>query len=178
MNSKEFVAYSFNNNPKRYGVDDGDLNMVNDYRTGMGLSMITREELKGITNMVRLRNMFLVANPNYDLRKKNEIALFVQLSIYDFLDGDTVTQTKKLVNYFVGDEYRLNQSNSRIKDSVRGVDNEHITAAKIMLPLFVSSPQLKKIKINKDKTSTTDTGFDDDIEEKTQTNLSEVKTGE
>lgn len=165
-------------NPKRYGIDDGDLNIVNDYLASRGWEIITREQFRAVTSIVRLRNMFLVSNPDYDMRKKNEASQFMQLSLFDFLDDDTVTQTKKLTRYFTGDENRLTQSNSRIKDSVRGVDNEHITAAKVMLPLFVSSPQLKKMKINKDKTRTEHTGFDDDLGEKTQTNLNEVKTGE
>jgi hypothetical protein len=73
----------------------------------------------------------------------------VQFTIYDFLDDDTTAQTKKLTRYFAGDENRLQQSNSRIKKSVRGVDNEHITAAKVMLPLFVSEPKLKKMRVNR-----------------------------
>jgi len=178
MNSKDFVANSFNQNPKRYGVDDGDLNMVNDYLASRGWDTLTREQFRAVASITRLRNMFLVDNPNYDMRKKYETSQYLQLSLFDFLDDDTAKQTKKLANYFGGDENRLQQSNSRVKNSVRGVDNEHITAAKIMLPLFISSPQLKKIKINKDKTSTIYTGFDDDLKEKTQTNLSEVKTGE
>ncbi len=178
MNSKDFVAYSFNLNPTRYGIDDGDLHLVNDYLTSRGWDTLTREQFRAVGTMIRLRNMFLADHPKQDKRKKHIPSLFTQLSIYDFLDDDTATQTRKLTRYFTGDEHRLNQSNSRIKDSVRGVDNEHITAAKIMLPLFVSAPQLKKIKINKDRTSTTDTGFNDDLKEKTQTNLSEVKTGE
>ncbi|WP_415406824.1 hypothetical protein ACLHDG_13815 [Sulfurovum sp. CS9] len=178
MNSKDFVANSFTQNPQRYGIDNGDLNMVNDYLSSRGWDTLTREQFRAVASIARLRNMFLVDNPDYDLRKKNEVSLFIQLSIYDFLDDDTITQTRKLTKYFAGDESRLLQSNSRIKDSVRGVDNEHITAAKIMLPLFVSSPQLKKIKINKDKTSTTDTGFDNDLEEKTQTKLSDEEAGE
>ena len=173
MNSKDFVANSFNQNPKRYGVDDGDLNMVNDFFTSKGWDTFTREQFRAVASITRLRNMFLVDNPNYDLRKKHETSQYMQLSLFDFLDDDTATQTRKLTRYFTGDKNRLQQSNSRIKDSVRGVDNEHITAAKIMLPLFVSTPQLKKIKINKDKKSTTQTGFDDSLEEKRKTKLSD-----
>ncbi len=180
MSSKDFVTNSFINNPQRYGVDDGELNLINDYLTSRGWDILTREQFKAVATILRLRNMFLVDNPNCDLRKKHETSQYLQLSLFDFLDNDTATQTRKLTHYFVGDENRLNKSNSRIKDSVRGVDNDHITTAKIMLPLFVSTPQLKKIKINKntDKKSTVHTGFNDDLKEKTQTNLNEVKTGE
>jgi hypothetical protein len=178
MNSKDFVSNSFNNDPKRYGKDSGELNLVNDYFASRGWDILTREQFRAVATILRLRNMFLVNNPNYDLRKKNEPSQYLQLSLLDFLDDDTATQTQKLTQYFTGDEDRLNQSNSRIKNSVRGVDNEHIIATKIMLPLFASSPQLKKIKINKDKTNKAYTGFDDNLKEKTKTNLNEVETGE
>jgi len=178
MNSKIFVTNSFNTNPQRYGKDDGDLNMVNDYFTKQGWQMFTREQFAAIASLIRTRNKFLTANPNYDLRKKHVAPMFVQLSIYDYLDDDTATQTKKLARYFSGDEKRLTQSNSRVKDSVRGVDNEHIAAAKIMLPLFVSEPKLKKMRTNKGKQSTAHTGVDDDLVEKTQTNLGDGEAGE
>ncbi len=178
MNSKDFVANGFMTNPTRYGVDDGDLNFVNDYLISKGWNILTREQFGAVASIPRLRNMFLVDNPNYDLRKKNETSQYKQLSLFDFLDDDTAIQTRKLTRYFVGDENRLNQSNSRVKNSVRGVDNEHITAAKIMLPLFVLSPQLKKIKINKDKKSTIHTGFDDNLEEETKTIFYDEVAGE
>jgi len=178
MNSKFFVTNSFNSNPKRYGSDDGDLNIVNDYFTQQGWEPFTREQFAAIASLIRTRNKFLMDNPNYDLRKKHVSPMFVQLSIYDYLDDDTATQTKKLARYFGVDETRLKQSNSRIKDSVRNVDNERIQTAKDMLPLFVSAPQLKKLRTNKGKASTVHTGVDDDLGEKTQTNLSEEVAGE
>ncbi len=145
MSSKHFINECFNSSPKRYGIDDGDLNIVNDYFTSQGWPTFTREQFAAIASLIRLRNMFLMDNPNYDLRKKKEPPRFLQRTIYDFLDDDTSTQTRNLTRYFAGDEHRLNQSSSRIKKSVRGVDNEHITAVKIMLPLFASNPKLKKI---------------------------------
>lgn len=178
MNSKNFVAHSFTQNPQRYGVDSGDLNIVNDYLSSRDWDILTREQFRAVTTIIRLRNMYLADNPEQDKRKKHTPPLFTQLSIYDFLDQDTAAQTKKLTRYFTGDEDRLNQCNSRIKNSVRGVDNEHITAAKIMLPLFVSSPQLKKTKLTRDGKSTMHTGFDDDLEGKTQTKLSDEEAGE
>ncbi len=178
MNSKDFVANSFNTNTKRYGIDDGDLNIVNSYFTKQGWELLTREQFRAIASLIRTRNKFLADNPNHDLRKKHETALFVQLSIYDYLDDDTATQTKKLARYFGGNEERLQQSNSRIKDSVRGVDNAHIQATKVMLPLFISAPQLKKMRANKGITSTAHTGVDNDLGEKTQTNLSDEEAGE
>ena len=159
-------------NPQRYGSDHGDLNIINDCFKERGYEPITREQYQVLQTVLRERNKFLVANLNYDLRKKHTPPLFTQLSIYDFLDNDTASQTRKLTRYFTGDESRLQQCNSRIKDSVRGVDNEHILAVKVMLPLFVSEPTLKKIRINKDTKSTIYTGLDNDLEEKTQTNLS------
>ena len=178
MNSKDFVANTFNTNPQRYGIDDGDLNMVNDYFTKQGWELLTREQFSALASLIRTRNKFLADNPNYDLRKKHETAQYIQLTLFDFLPDDTATQIKKLARYFSRDEKRLEQSNSRTKDGVRGADNEHITAVKLMLPLFVSAPKLNKVRINTDKTSTAYTDVDDDLGEKTQTKLGDKEAGE
>jgi len=178
MNSKDFVANSFINNPQRYGIDDGDLNIVNSYFTKQGWELLTREQFRAIASLIRTRNKFLADNPNYDLRKKNETALFVQPTLFDFLDDDTARQIKKLTRYFSRDEKRLELSNSRIKDGVRGVDNAHIQATKVMLPLFISDPILKKMRINTDETSTAHTGVDDNLGEKTQTKLGDKEAVE
>ncbi|KYJ85662.1 hypothetical protein [Sulfurovum riftiae] len=171
MNSKDFVASRFLDKPTRYGCDDGDLNMTNDYLAYRGFDTLTREQFRAITSIVRLRNMFLAANPDYDMRKKKQPPLFVQLSIYDFLEDTTATQTRKLIHYFTGDESRIDQSNSRIRSSVRGVDNEHIIAAKVMLPLFASEPKLKKIRKTTDRENATDTDFEDDLAKNSQTSF-------
>ena len=147
--NKKYVAHVFNNKPKRYGIDDGDLNIVNDYFASMGWQTFTREQFAAIASLIRTRNKFMADNPQLDFRTDNKPSPYVQFTIYDFLDGDTATQTKKLTRYFTGDEKRLQQSVSRIKKSVRGVDTEHITAAKVYLPLFVSEPKLKKMRVNR-----------------------------
>lgn len=147
MRSKHFVADSFMQNPQRYGIDDGDLNIVNDYLKKRGWDLITREQFSAVTSLIRLRNMFLAANPNFDLRKKSKPPKFVQYTIYDYLDDNTARQTKALSRYLAGDEDRLSQSNDEIKKSIGGIDEDHITATRVMLPLFISEPQLKKVKI-------------------------------
>lgn len=178
MNSTEFVAQCFMDKPKRYGVDDGDLNLVNDYFTKNGWPILTREQFRAFASLVRQRNKFLVDNPNCDYRKKNTSALFIQLSIYDYLDEDTATQTKKLAHYFIGDEERVNFTNARVKNSVRNVDDAHITAAKVMLPLFVSAPELKKMRITKDKANALDTELDEDLGVNSKTSLDDKEAGE
>ena len=170
---KHFVAKSFERNPERYGTDTGDLHIVNDCLIEFGHDALTREQFKLITSTIRTRNIFLANNLNYDLRKRKAPPLFVQLSIYDFLDNDTATQTRKIVHYFSGGEERLNQSNSRIGKSVRGVDDEHITAVKVLYPLFYSNPQLKKQRINGDTKQIAYTGIDDDFVKKVETKLND-----
>ncbi len=175
---KDFVANGFINNPKRYGCDDGDLNIINDCFEERGYELITREQYQALQTVLRERNKFLANNPNYDLRQKHTPPLFTQLSIYDFLDNDTATQTRKLTRYIAGDENRLNQSNSRIKKSVRGVDTEHISAVKVMYSLFHSEPKLKKLRINGDSKHTEYTGVDGDLDEKMETILYDEVAGE
>jgi len=147
MSSKHFVADSFMRNPQRYGSDSGDLNIVNDYFKKHGWDLITREQFAAISTLTRERRKFLENNPNFDLRKKNKPPKFVQLSIYDYLDTDTTLQTKAIVGYLTTDSSSLSQSNDEIKKSIGYVDEDHITATRVMLPLFISEPQLKKVKI-------------------------------
>ena len=146
MTAKDFIADSFMRDKQRYGTDDGDLNLINDYLVLIGWDTITREQFRAITTIQRLRNMFLYDNPDCNLRQKHNPACFIQLSIFDYLDDETATQTQKLTAYFAGDKDRVNQTKSRIKKSVRGVNDQHITATKLMLPLLVSNPTLKKIR--------------------------------
>jgi len=149
MNSKHFVEHCFNTNPKRYGCDDGDLNIVNDGFAQHGYEPLTREQFALWASLVRTRNKYLAENPQLDFRSQNKPVPYVQRTIYDYFDDDTATQTKKLTRYFTADPSRLNQSPSRIKKSVRGVDNEHIIATKVMLPLFSSEPPLKKMRVRR-----------------------------
>ena len=147
MSSKHFVADSFMQNPQRYGTDDGDLNIVNDYFSKHGWALLTREQFAAISTLSRERRKFLEHNPNFDLRKKNKPIKFVQLSIYDYLDADTANQAKAIIGYLTADSSRLAQSNDEIKKSIGGIDEDHITATRVMLPLLISEPQLKKVKI-------------------------------
>ncbi len=149
--TKHFVANGFTNNPQRYGNDSGDLNLINDYFELQGWDPLSREQHTAIAAIIRNRNYFLQENEAYDHRTKNKTSMFRQLSIYDFLDNDTAVQARKITRYIDGNENRLSQSNSRIKKSVRGVDNEHISAVKVMYSLFHSNPKLKKMRIIGDK---------------------------
>ncbi len=151
MGSKHFIADSFMQNPQRYGTDSGDLNMVNDYFLRQGWQLLTREQFAAISTLTRERRKILEQNPNLDLRKKNKPSKFKQLTIFDFFNEGTAVQTKKITRYFKGDSERLNQSNSRIKKSVRKVDNQHIEAVRIMIQLLIANPTLKKIKWRRGK---------------------------
>lgn len=141
---KSYVYAVIPANPSRYGIDNGDLNLINDYFVSQGWEMLTREQHTAIAAVIRHRNYFLQANERYDLRTKRTACENVgQLSIYDFLDDETASQSKRLIRYWTTDPGRFDQSPSRIKKSVRGVDTEHIVAAKIMFPLLASNPPLK-----------------------------------
>lgn len=141
---KHYVYETIPANPSRYGIDNGDLNLINDYFVSQGWEMLTREQHRAIAALIRHRNYFLQTNEGYDLRTKRTAYEHVgQLNIYDFLDEDTASQSKRLIRYWTTDPSRFDQSPSRIKRSVRGVDTEHIVAAKIMFPLLASNPPLK-----------------------------------
>jgi len=144
MSSKQFVQQCFETNPILYGKDGGELHLINAYLNHLDLDTISLEQHKAIATILRKRNSFLADNPNYDLRKRNQPQQYLQLSLFDYLDNDTAKQTAKLTQYFTNDTNRLNQSSSRIKKSVRGVDDDHIIATKLMLPLFIANPKLKK----------------------------------
>ena len=70
---KHYTIKSMTTNPKRYGGDDGDLNLINDYYDSQDWSPFTREQLRAVANMLRRRNDFLRDNEAYDHRKKNKI---------------------------------------------------------------------------------------------------------
>lgn len=142
---KHYVANAIQSDPKRYGSDTGDLHIINDFFTLQGWNTLTREQHTAIASLIRHRNYFLQDHEAYDHRSKAPgFEHYGQTSIYDYLDSDTAEQSKKLVRYWSADPDRIDQSNSRIKKSVRGVNDDHIIAAKIMYPLLASNPQLKQ----------------------------------
>ncbi len=164
---KQFAIEAITSKPKRYGVDDGDLNLINDYFESHKWQPLTREQHTAIAGLIRRRNDFLQENKAYDHRsKKTSYEHIGQTSIYDFMSKDTDRQTRKLIRYWTTDSTRVNQSNSRIKKSVRGVDDEHIIAAKVYHPLLKANPKLKQKrrqqKVSKDGCAN---GAFDDVEE-------------
>ncbi len=146
MNSiKDFVVNGIMCQPTRYAKDNGDLNLINDYFEVQGWQPLTREQHTTIAAIIRHRNYFLQENEAYDHRtKRTAYESMGQTSIYDYMDTDTAKQSKKLIRYWSADPSRFDQSSSRIKKSVRDVDDDHIVAAKIMYPLLVINPKLKQ----------------------------------
>ena len=179
QNVKQFVFQSIQDNPSRYGTDNGDLNLINDYFISKGWKPLYREQHKAIAGVIRKRNEFLTADGNscYDLRSKASAYVHVgQTSIYDFLDEDTRVQLPKIISYWSTDATRYNYSNSRLKKSVRGISDEHIATARVMLPLLIANPPLKQKRVKKRKNleteqSTNKRALNNVFNEKLETNL-------
>lgn len=170
---KQFVKDSITANPARYGVDNGDLNIINDYFESQEWQPLTREQHTAIAASIRYRNYFLQENEAYDHRSNKRAYEHVgQKSIYDFMDSETAAQTKKLVRYWSIHPDKFNKSISRIKKSVRGVDSDHIIAAKVMYPLLVMNPLLKQKRVRKMRNS------GDSHKPRTDSGLSGVFNGE
>lgn len=149
---KQFVYQSIQDNPKRYGIDKGDLNLINDYFISQNWKPLMIEQHKAIAGLIRKRNEFLTADGNscYDLRSKASAYEHIgQTSIYDFLEEDTRVQLPKIVKYWSVDATRYSYSNSRIKKSIRGINDEHIVTARVMLPLLIANPLLKQKRVKK-----------------------------
>ena len=145
LSIKRFAFQAIENDPSRYAVDNGDLNLINDYFISQGWQTLTREQHKAIAGVIRKRNEFLLSHEAFDLRtKQTAYENTGQLRIYDFIDDEANQQLPKITKYFTADPLRLKQSVSRIKKSVRNVDSEHISVAKIMLPLLQANPKLKQ----------------------------------
>ena len=146
---KSFVQDSIMSNPSRYAKDRGDLNLINDFFEAQGWQTLTIEQHKAIAGILRRRNDFLKEHEEFDLRNDTKASPYIQLSIYDMLEREDSTQLKKLVRYWTADPTRLQQSNSRTKKSVRGVDDEHIITSKVMLPVLNINPKVKIRRQNK-----------------------------
>jgi hypothetical protein len=149
---KQYVYTAIKDNPSRYAVDGGDLHLLNDYFISQRWQPLIIEQHKAIASVLRQRNEFLKdeANSAYDLRTKKTAYVHVgQTSIYDFLDTDTKEQFPKIIKYWSADASRYEYSNSRMKKSIRGIDNEHIIAAKILFPLLLANPKLKQKRVKK-----------------------------
>jgi len=170
---KHYVANAIQTNPTRYGIDRGAVNIINDFFTLQGWPTLTDEQLNAIASLTRGRNYYLFDNEAYDHRtKKTAYEHIGQMTIFDLMDSDTAEQSKKLTRYFSADPDRIDQSNSRIKKSVRGVDDNHITAAKQFHPLLKSNPKLKQKRRQRKapKQGASNNVFDGEVE----TNLNEV----
>ncbi|WP_151900545.1 hypothetical protein [Sulfurimonas hydrogeniphila] len=182
---KHYVYAAIKDNPSRYAVDGGDLHLINDYFISQGWQPLMIEQHKAIAGVIRQRNEFLKDDTNraYDLRKRKTAYVHVgQTSIFDFLDADTKEQLPKIIKYWSADASRFEYSNSRIKKSIRGVDDEHITAAKVMLPLLVANPQLKQKRVKKANIGDThkvptDRALNNVYDGVLETNYDEVKQG-
>lgn len=160
---KQYAYAAIQSNPSRYGVDGGELNLINDYLRDNkikacvlndGILQLTIEHHKIIAGVLRKRNEFLQDERNsaYDLRTQKTSYIHVgQTSIYDFMDDEARLQLPKIINYWESDANRYSYSNSRIKKSIRGIDDEHIITARVMLPLLVANPQLKQKRVKKSK---------------------------
>lgn len=160
---KQYAYTAIQSNPSRYAVDGGELNLINDYLRDNkikacvlddGILQLTIEHHKIIASVLRKRNEFLQDEKNsaYDLRTYKTSYIHVgQTSIYDFMDDDTRLQLPKIVKYWSMDAQRYEYSNSRIKKSIRGIDDEHITAARVILPLLIANPKLKQKRVKKSK---------------------------
>ena len=178
---KKFVNDSITSNPARYGVDNGDFPLNNDYFESQGWQTLTREQYTAIAANIRYRNYFLQENEAYDHRSKKPAYEHVgQTSIYDFMGLETAVQNKKLVRYWSTHPDKFEESNSRIKKSVRGVDTDHIIAARIMYSLLATDPLLKQKRVRKirnvgdsDK-ARTDSGLVDVSKGDKETNISGV----
>lgn len=179
QSTKQFAFLSIPENPIKYGGDDGTLNLINDYFKLQGWTPLEIEQHKAIAGLIRKRNEFLTADGNscYDLRSKASAYEHIgQTSIYDFLENDTKVQLPKIIKYWSTDATRYDYSNSRIKKSVRGVNDEHIATARIMLPLLIANPQLKQKRVKKSPKvetiqSTNKRALNNVFNEKLETNL-------
>ena len=182
---KHFVYKAIPNNPSRYAVDGGELHLINDYFTLQGWQPLMLEQHRAIAGLIRKRNDFLKdeSNSAYDLRTKKTSYVHVgQTSIYDFLDEDTKIQLPKIIKYWSADAARYEFSNSRLKKSIRGIDDAHIATAKIMLPLLVANPKLQQKRVKKSKIGDTNKApaqqaFNNVYDGVMETNNDEVKQG-
>ena len=179
---KTFINDSITSNPTRYGGDGGDLNIINDYFESQGWQSYTREQHTAIAACLRYRNYFLQENETYDHRSPTTAAYehVGQTSIYDFMDLETAVQSKKLVWYWSTHPDMIDKSNSRIKKSVRGVDTDHIIAARVMYSLLATDPLLKQKRVRKSRNvgdsdkARADSGLVDVFKGDKETNISGV----
>ncbi len=182
---KNFAYEAIKKNPSRYAVDGGELHLINDYFISQKWQPLMIEQHKAIAGIIRKRNEFLKDDKNsaYDLRTKKTAYVHVgQTSIYDFLDDDTKVQLPKIIRYWSADASRYEYSNSRIKKSIRGVDDEHIATAKVMLPLLIANPILKQKRVKKSnigdtRKAPTQRAFNNVSDSAMETVFDEVKQG-
>ena len=145
MQIKEFTADAIKANSKVYGADNGAIKLIDDYFISQSWNTLTIEQHKAIALLIRYRNHFLNDNEAYDKRtKKTSYEHVGQTSIYDFMEADTAMQFQKVILFWSKDPIRYEYTNSRLKKSVRGVDDTHIEAVRLIHPLLIANPQLKQ----------------------------------
>ena len=153
MNYKDFTITSIQNNPERYAIDGGDLNLINDYFTSRNWKPLTREQHVSIANIIRGRITVLKDNP-LDQRKKfkpkDEPS---QTDIYTMIGDATIetygakrgAEVEKILNFFDGDYRRVTRTYSAIKRSVRmDITNESIDLSKFIFSVC-SKKETKKV---------------------------------
>ncbi|WP_201351872.1 hypothetical protein [Hydrogenimonas urashimensis] len=142
---KSWVTNRILSDPLRYGTDEGDLRLINDYFRVQGWRPLTRQMFKAVQACIRYRNYFLLENETFDLRKKRTALepIGQQATIWDYLPQKTANDSKKLVKYWVVHPDRLHLSDEKIKEALPDVADRHITAARVMYPLLKANPPLK-----------------------------------
>lgn len=150
MTLKHYVNAAIERDPVRYGTDDGDLNIINDCFTAFGWEPLSREQLRVIMACQRYRNYYLRDHEAFDMRTKRTAMIPVgQTTMWDYLPPETTAQSKKLVKFYKADPRRLALPADLIKKRVNGVDDDHITATRIMYPLLKNDLQIKPVRVKR-----------------------------
>jgi len=175
MPIKQFTADAIKLKPAVYGADNGAIKLIDEYFVSQSWGILTIEQHKAIALLIRYRNYFLNDNEAYDYRTNKTAYEHVgQTSIYDFMEEDTALQFKKVILFWSKDPIRFDYTNSRLKKSVRGVDNSHIEAAKLIHPLLIANPQLKQ---RRQKKAPKQGGVNNVLDSPKETIFDEVKQG-
>ena len=145
MQIKQFTVDSIKQHPTIYGADNGAIKLINEYFMSQSWNTLSIEEHKAIALVIRYRNYFLNDNEAYDKRSKTTSYEHIgQTSIYDFIEEDTALQFQKVILFWSKDPIRNTFTNSRLKKSIRGVDDIHIEAVRLIHPLLTANPLLKQ----------------------------------
>ena len=141
-----FVEKAITEKPTLYAVNGGELSLINAYMKEAQHNEITQEQFKAIASVLRTRNAFLSqgVNADFDLRRRTlPKKQYYQMSIYDLLEDEAREQVPKIVKYFQKAPERVNYTQSRIKKSVRGIENNYIETSKVLLQIIEKHPIIK-----------------------------------